>query len=68
MDLEKLTANLPPEAKMALESNAYLAIDNLNIGDKSPLLTLTRKDEGGTVTLGLSLAVRPVVLIFGSYT
>jgi hypothetical protein len=41
---------------------------HLNIGDAAPDFTLPRLDHTGTVRLSSNRGVRPVVLIFGSYT
>jgi hypothetical protein len=41
---------------------------NLQTGDAAPDFTLPRVDGAGTVSLSSELRVRPVALIFGSYT
>jgi hypothetical protein len=40
----------------------------LSVGDSAPDFTLPTKDRKTTVTLSAHRGVRPVVLVFGSYT
>ncbi|HEX4748517.1 MAG TPA: hypothetical protein VH302_03155 [Bryobacteraceae bacterium] len=41
---------------------------HVSVGDAAPDFTLPRLDHTGTVTLSANRGIRPVVLIFGSYT
>jgi hypothetical protein len=41
---------------------------NLSAGEVAPDFTLPKQDRSGAVTLSAHRGVRPVVLVFGSYT
>lgn len=66
--IRSLPPDIPAEAIPMLQAMGYLAPDRLQVGDSVPPLILSRLDGSGTVRVGDPDALRPVVLIFGSYT
>lgn len=63
-----LPPDIPPEVVGFLEEMGYFEPDRLAVGMTVSELTLARLHAEGTVTVGADAAVRPTVLIFGSYT
>lgn len=63
-----LPEGVPAEAEAFLNEMGYFEADRLRVGEQAPALELLTLREKTPVIIGARDAVRPVVLIFGSYT
>ncbi len=68
---ERYIQSDPDAAQRAVMTDSvmrYRRADSLNVGDPLPALTLTRLTDGAPVPLAGLAGLKPLVLIFGTYT